>query len=199
VETTTRRAHITPNGQQQSRPIRAQNATYHTWSEECSEGETDDDDANCGERLVISWNNINHNPWGRDEYTEDDAVLFSTTAGGIGDVDVLFPGIRFEIDPFSRSDRYHSTHHTPEEGFQALVLTRDPLETIPWGFTVYRHEFGGACLVSSVFPLSPAGAAVSCVRNHSKINKNHNRTTHSHSPIGLPWSVPYQQCVTTGQ
>jgi hypothetical protein len=98
-------------------------------------------------------------PWGQRGYTEGDIVVFSNKAG-IGSVETALPSPRFEIDPLSGSCRYKKTHHMPNEGFHALLLQRDPQCTLSWGFSVHRHEFGGACLVSSVEHMSPAHAAV---------------------------------------
>jgi hypothetical protein len=99
-------------------------------------------------------------PWGPEGHVDGDVVLFAHTSG-LGHHETLLPSARYEADPFSSSKRYGKTHRTPEDGFQALILKRDPLVTRPWGFTCQRHEFGGACLVTSVDPLSPADAAVS--------------------------------------
>jgi hypothetical protein len=39
-------------------------------------------------------------------------------------------------------------------------LRRDPVASRPWGLRVVWDEFGQACLVESVDPISPAAAAV---------------------------------------
>ena len=100
-------------------------------------------------------------PWGPDGYQEGDVVLSSGRAKGIGHIETVLPSLRFEIDPFVSSKLYSTTHRTPEEGFQVLELRRDPLARLEWGFSVMRHEFGGACLVNAVTPMSPASSAVS--------------------------------------
>lgn len=71
---------------------------------------------------------------------------------------------RFVANPFEAGSPYHATHKSPArgEGYSVLSLVRDRMGLRPWGFTVRLHEFGGACLVDSVEPLSPAEAAVSC-------------------------------------
>ena len=51
------------------------------------------------------------------------------------------------------------THVLPEDGVLLLQLARDRLSLTPWGFMFSSHEFGGACLVTSVDPLSPASNA----------------------------------------
>ena len=52
-----------------------------------------------------------------------------------------------------------TTHHHPE--VVLLSLIRDHSAQIPWGLEVSRDEFGHACLVTSVVPMSPAAEAVS--------------------------------------
>jgi hypothetical protein len=111
------------------------------------------------EELEIIWEPC-PDPWGQKGYVDGDIVVFSNKAG-IGSVETALPSPRFEIDPLSGSCRYRKTHHMPSEGFHALLLQRDPQCTLSWGFSVQRHEFGGACLVSSVESMSPAHAAVS--------------------------------------
>jgi hypothetical protein len=124
---------------------------------------SDDDevevDDHTDDAIDVAWESCG-NPWGPEGHVEGDVVLFAHTSG-LGHHETLLPSARYEADPFSSSKRYGKTHRTPEDGFQALILKRDPLVTRPWGFTCQRHEFGGACLVSSVDPLSPADAAVS--------------------------------------
>jgi hypothetical protein len=109
--------------------------------------------------IDVAWESCG-NPWGPEGHVDGDVILFTHTSG-LGHHETLLPSARYEGDPFSSSKRYHKTHRTPEDGFQALILKRDPLVIRPWGFTCQRHEFGGACLVTSVDPLSPADAAVS--------------------------------------
>jgi hypothetical protein len=91
---------------------------------------------------------------------DNDVILFSALRR-LGHHEAIFSSERFELDPLSSAGRYRKTHSAPEDGYQAIVLSRDPLALRPWGFSCQRHEFGGACLVSSVDPLSPADAAVS--------------------------------------
>ena len=110
--------------------------------------------------LAVAWEQVGGNPWGPEGHVDDDVVLFEN-ASGLGHHEAVLPSLRYEADPFTSGKRYIQTHRTPQEGFQALVLMRDPLDIRPWGFMSQRHEFGGACLVSSVDPLSPADAAVS--------------------------------------
>ena len=57
--------------------------------------------------------------------------------------ETLFPSESYEINPFSFYDRYRKTHVSPEEGYHAIFLQRDPLSTRPWGFVCNRQEFGG--------------------------------------------------------
>ena len=69
---------------------------------------------------------------------------------------------RFVANPLEEGSPYHATHRSPERGgYSVLRLMRDRLCLRPWGFTVRLHEFGGACLVDSIEPLSPAVVAVS--------------------------------------
>lgn len=124
--------------------------------EDETESEVED---NSNDKLEITWESC-LNPWGRESSLEEDVVVFSS-AKGIGESERMLPSARFEMHPFSGGSRYQNTHHSPEEGFQAIVLQRDTLENSSWGFTVCRHDFGGACLVSSVVPFSPADTAVS--------------------------------------
>jgi hypothetical protein len=116
-------------------------------------------DADPNEKITITWDD-GENPWGPDGHKEGDVVIFSSFAG-LNHHETILQSDRYELDPFATFDRYRMTHNAPEEGYQAIVLRRDPLATRPWGFSCQRHEFGGACLVNSVDPLSPAEAAVS--------------------------------------
>jgi hypothetical protein len=117
------------------------------------------DDVDNGEKLNVMWEDCN-NIWGYEGHHENDVVIFSTS-----NIDVHYETLlldeRYEIDPFMSCRQYAKTHSTPEEGYQAIVLRRDMLGRRPWGFTCSRHEFGGACLVDSVEPLSPADGGVS--------------------------------------
>jgi len=100
------------------------------------------------------------NPWGPDGHMSGDVVVL-TTAQGLGHVDTELASERYEIAPFSAFTNYHKTHHTPQEGFHNVRLQRDQMAKLSWGLTLGRHEFGGACLVQSIDPLSPAANAVS--------------------------------------
>jgi len=104
------------------------------------------------------WIRCDTNPWGPDGYMDGDVVLL-TPASGIGHYETLLSSRRYEMDPFSEAAGYTTTHTFPEYNF--LSLKRDPMAQRSWGFSITRHDFGGACLVSSVDPLSPAEAAVS--------------------------------------
>lgn len=99
-------------------------------------------------------------PWGPSGYKEGDIHLLSSSNWS-GHHECLLPGRRYDLDPFATYSRYSKTHHTSDDGFHVVMLRRDPTAVMPWGFTVQRHDFGGACLVTSVAPLSPASAAVS--------------------------------------
>jgi len=69
---------------------------------------------------------------------------------------------RFVANPFEEGSPYHDTHKSPSRGgYSVLRLMRDRTSLRPWGFTVRLHEFGGACLVDSIEPSSPAESAVS--------------------------------------
>jgi hypothetical protein len=99
------------------------------------------------------------NPWGPSGFVEGDVVLTSPS-GGFSHHETMYGGERFVVSPFHSQSDYITTHRTPSEGFEVLQLTRDPMAQLPWGFTYRRHEFGGACLVASVDPLSSAASAV---------------------------------------
>ena len=99
------------------------------------------------------------NPWGPPGYQEGD-VVFVSPSGGYTHHETIYGGERFTFSPFGPDSDYSHTHRTPSEGFDVILLTRDPNAELPWGFTYRRHEFEGACLVTSVDPLSPAASAV---------------------------------------
>jgi hypothetical protein len=99
------------------------------------------------------------NPWGPSGFVEGDVVLTSPS-GGFSHHETVYGGKRFVVSPFHSQSDYITTHRTPSEGFDVLQLTRDPMAMLPWGFTYRCHEFGGACLVTSVDPLSSAASAV---------------------------------------
>mmetsp|Transcript_7356 Transcript_7356/g.17113 ORF Transcript_7356/g.17113 Transcript_7356/m.17113 type:complete len:1167 (+) Transcript_7356:119-3619(+) len=108
------------------------------------------------------------NPWGKVGHEEGDIVIFSPfQSESTGDLlsihhqgpDGTIPK-RFVANPFEESSPYLETHRSPDRGgYSVLRLTRDRVGLRPWGFTVRLHEFGGACLVQDVEPLSPAEAA----------------------------------------
>jgi hypothetical protein len=101
------------------------------------------------------------NPWGPPGFSFSDEVVL-TTARGIGHHEESLPSEIYSRNPFSASSSdYETTHHTPEEGFHFVRLQRDPMAMRSWGFSVRRHENGGACLVKSVDLMSPAENAVS--------------------------------------
>ena len=123
------------------------------WSDDESIDESDN-----GEKLNVTWESCD-NVWGYEGHHENDVVIYSTSNTGCH-YETLLLDERYEIDPFLSCRQYCKTHSTPEEGYQAIVLERDILGRRPWGFTCSRHEFGGACLVNNVTPLSPAGRGV---------------------------------------
>jgi hypothetical protein len=110
--------------------------------------------------IEVTWN-VSENPWGPDSLENWDRIVLSSTLPLL-EQEAAFLSERFVHDPFSIHPRYSKSHTTPEEGSHALVLHRTALCNAPWGFSVYRHEFGGACLVEDVTPMSPAALAVSC-------------------------------------
>ena len=114
--------------------------------------------ANVDRQLKPNWVSC-ANPWGPSGYQEGDVVLV-TPSGGFTHHETIYGGDRFTVSPFSADSDYDATHRTPSEGFDVILLTRDPNAEHPWGFTCRRHEFGGACLVASIDPLSPAASAV---------------------------------------
>ena len=97
------------------------------------------------------------NPWGKVDYEEGDVVILGDV--GFTNHEVLAPGRRFVVDPFRVESGYHETHFSPGEGVHVLKLTRDALANFSWGFTIEHHDFGGACLITSIDPNSPASAA----------------------------------------
>lgn len=110
------------------------------------------------------------NPWGKIGHEEGDVVIISPfQSENAHDLISTFHQSpqgyqpkRFAFSPFEQNSPYHVTHRSPARGgYSVLRLTRDRVALIPWGFTVRNHEFGGACLVDSVEPLSPAESAVS--------------------------------------
>jgi hypothetical protein len=114
-----------------------------------------------------SWNaaqpkkgwNSSIDPWGPAGHLLDDCIVLSPEWNGAHH-DYLIPTPRYAFDPFA-TDAYKETHRNPVDyGFHVVSLARDPLGTLPWGFSVKRHDFGGACIISAVEPLSPASSAV---------------------------------------
>lgn len=110
------------------------------------------------------------NPWGKIGHEEGDFVVVSPfqseTASDL--LSVFHQGRngsvpkRFVANPLEEGSPYHATHRSPARGgYSVLLLRRDRTSHRPWGFSVRLHEFGGACLVDSIEPLSPAEAAVS--------------------------------------
>jgi hypothetical protein len=130
--------------------------------------DSDTEEENEGDlSVVIEWIKA-PSPWGAEDYKEGDAALFTNENPGREHFEALLPSPRFEWNPFAVSKTYSMTHRTNEEGFQVIELRRDPLAQLDWGFTAERHEFGGACLVTSVDPVSPAASAV---RSRNKMNR----------------------------
>eukprot|EP00984_Skeletonema_dohrnii_P013522 scaffold5596_cov132-Skeletonema_dohrnii-CCMP3373.AAC.2 len=108
------------------------------------------------------------NPWGEIGHEEGDFVVISPfqSESAADMVSVLHQGPngsipkRFVANPLEEGSPYHDTHRSPaRKGYSVLRLTRDRMGLRPWGFTVRLHEFGGACLVDNIEPLSPAEAA----------------------------------------
>jgi hypothetical protein len=110
------------------------------------------------------------NPWGKIGHEEGDFVVISPfqSESATDMIAAYHQGPngsipkRFVANPLEEGSPYHETHRSPARGgYSVLRLTRDRMGLRPWGFTVRLHEFGGACLVDSIEPLSPAEAAVS--------------------------------------
>lgn len=110
------------------------------------------------------------NPWGKIGHEEGDIVIISPFESmNAHDLISTFhqdpngcPPKRFTCKPLAKHSSYLKSHRSPDRGgYTVLRLTRDRAGLIPWGFTVRCHEFGGACLVDNVEPLSPADRAVS--------------------------------------
>lgn len=103
------------------------------------------------------------NPWGDIGVTEEDHVII-TPCSGLNPTEITIASLAlptFSSNPFDENSPYQQTHHPPEVGVRALTLKRDVMAMQPWGLSFKRHEFGGACLVTSVDSISPAAAAVS--------------------------------------
>lgn len=107
------------------------------------------------------------NPWGKVGHEDNDFVILSPfQSETLHDVlrtnNHLKMPKRFVANPLEVGSPYHATHCSPARGgYSVLRLRRDRASLRPWGFTVRLHEFGGACLVDNIEPLSPAEAAVS--------------------------------------
>eukprot|EP00986_Skeletonema_menzelii_P006967 scaffold2632_cov124-Skeletonema_menzelii.AAC.15 len=108
------------------------------------------------------------NPWGKIGHEEGDFVVISPfQSESTADMVSIFHQCsngnipkRFVANPLKEGSPYNDTHRSPaRKGYSVLRLTRDRMGLRPWGFTVRLHEFGGACLVDSIEPLSPAEAA----------------------------------------
>jgi hypothetical protein len=123
-----------------------------------SDGDEDDDEDDSA-AILVEWKEC-ENPWGPDEYQDGDVILFSGNTPGVAHIETLLPSKRFVVDPFVGTTPYRATHHAPQEGFQVVQLRRDPMARLDWGFRATVHEFGGACLVTAVDPVSPASSAV---------------------------------------
>lgn len=128
------------------------------------------------EKPTISWYAC-ENQWGEENWCDIDVVAFRTDRlYSTVEMMALAGEQRFIIFPFVvQYPHYHKTHCTPEEGFQAITLKRNFLATLPWGFTIKCHDFGGACLVKTVDLISPATSAVSSC---DKIIHNLNLSSH---------------------
>ena len=103
------------------------------------------------------------NPWGDIGVTEEDHVII-TPCSGLNPTEVTIASLAlptFNANPFDENSPYRQTHQPPEVGVRAVKLKRDVMAMQPWGLSFKRHEFGGACLVTSVDSISPAAAAVS--------------------------------------
>jgi len=70
---------------------------------------------------------------------------------------------RFTNVPFKSMSLYNKNHasHCSTGSYRVIKLVRDRLALRSWGFTFFRHEFGGACSVNSLEPYSPEIEAVS--------------------------------------
>jgi hypothetical protein len=129
------------------------------------------------------------NPWGPSGYVPGDVLLYAPTIGAL-DHEIHLDSPRYTVDPFESSIRYKTTHRTVDEGFQPLVVRRDPMGQIPWGFVCGRHEFGGACIVQSVDPHSPADSSVSQrQRQQPDPRRNHLQFLFLHSSEEIPHSI----------
>ena len=62
---------------------------------------------------------------------------------------------RFIDEPFANGSPYRQTHSIKE----TVELKRDPMALLDWGFEFSYHDFGGACIITKVDPISPAADA----------------------------------------
>ncbi|KAL3945175.1 MAG: hypothetical protein SGBAC_000778, partial [Bacillariaceae sp.] len=106
----------------------------------------------------LRWIPCEDDPWGPPGHVDGDVLLYGPQEG-IPHQSFIIPSQRFALDPFTASSLYRNTHCTPEEGYSMLSLRREPLGRRPWGMKLIWDEFGHACLIGSVDPLSPATAA----------------------------------------
>ena len=107
------------------------------------------------------WRSSSENPWGPSSFQDGDVLLYGPQRGA-NQFETALPGGRYSLCPFADGSSYRTTHHHPE--VMVLSLVRDHSAQIPWGLEVSRDEFGHACLVTSVQPMSPAAEAVSSSR-----------------------------------
>jgi len=128
--------------------------------------ETDDNYDSDESSLDIAWSPC-HNPWGVEEMRIDD-IIVSAPDNRLCSVEAEDVSPRFVHDPFSTSSNYLKTHSSPPSGLLVLILKRDLRSKLPWGFRFEKHEFGGACLVTSVAPFSPADKAVCLFLKHEE-------------------------------
>ena len=101
------------------------------------------------------------NPWGDRTHCDGDFVLFSPEDYACAFEIYGSNPKRFTMYPF-RGDCYQQTHVSQKEGGLSVIqLIRDRLALRSWGFRFCFHDFGGACLITEVEPMSPADSAVS--------------------------------------
>jgi hypothetical protein len=130
------------------------------------------------------------NPWGDASHLEGDHVLlfndslqaYEAPLDAVVDVGVendgssqsqspITPPRRYASDVLGVNSPYRQTHtvvmggdgsgaDAGGSGYTVLTLKRDNYAMRPWGFATCLHEFGGACLVTSVVPGSPAEQGV---------------------------------------
>ena len=153
----TAKARITPSPKPQHAPSEGKQQKAATNLEAMEELDLVED-----EETSTLWEQCG-NPWGDIGVTEEDHVMIAPYSG-LNPTEVVIASLalpRFNTNPFDENLAYRQTHQKPEMGVRALKLKRDVMAMQPWGLSVKRHEFGGACLVTSVDPISPAAASVS--------------------------------------